>query len=144
MLYREITAVSSEIHTKHINTLCGQNGELMNVKLVCFYNRRGVYCAVRTGSSCIIQVMCFVWVREQAAIISPYSINWLVCITEMESVYCAVRTGSLCIIQVFHPVRLFSHLVSLHDCSILVSMLLLPEQTGEGWGPFKKPMFFQK
>jgi len=25
-------AVCSEIHTKHINTLCGQNGELLNVK----------------------------------------------------------------------------------------------------------------
>jgi hypothetical protein len=25
MLYREIIAVSSEIHTKQINTLCGQN-----------------------------------------------------------------------------------------------------------------------
>jgi len=24
MLYREIIAVCSEIHTKHINTLCGQ------------------------------------------------------------------------------------------------------------------------
>jgi len=28
MLYREITAVCSQIHTKHINTLCGQNVEL--------------------------------------------------------------------------------------------------------------------
>jgi hypothetical protein len=28
MLYMEIIAVSSEIHTKHINTLCGQNEEL--------------------------------------------------------------------------------------------------------------------
>jgi len=27
-------AVSSQIHTKHINTLCGQNVELLNVKLV--------------------------------------------------------------------------------------------------------------
>ena len=27
MLYREITAVCSEIHTKHINKLCGQNVE---------------------------------------------------------------------------------------------------------------------
>ena len=27
-------AVCSEIHTKHINTLCGQNVELLNVKLV--------------------------------------------------------------------------------------------------------------
>ena len=33
MLYREIIAVCSEIHTKHINTLCGQNVELLNVKL---------------------------------------------------------------------------------------------------------------
>ena len=28
MLYREIIAVCFEIHTKHINTLCGQNVEL--------------------------------------------------------------------------------------------------------------------
>jgi len=36
--------------------------------------------------------MCFVWISEQTAIISLYSINWLVCITERECVYCAVRT----------------------------------------------------
>jgi hypothetical protein len=36
--------------------------------------------------------MCFVWILEQTAFISLYSINWLVCITETESVYCAVRT----------------------------------------------------
>ena len=34
MLYREITTVCSQIHTKHINTLCGLNVELLNVKLV--------------------------------------------------------------------------------------------------------------
>ena len=28
MLYREMIAVCSQIHTKHINTLCGQNVEL--------------------------------------------------------------------------------------------------------------------
>ena len=28
MLYREIIAVCSQFHTKHINTLCGQNVEL--------------------------------------------------------------------------------------------------------------------
>ena len=33
MLRREVIAVCSEIHTKHINTLCGQNVELLNVKL---------------------------------------------------------------------------------------------------------------
>jgi len=32
MLYREIIAVCSQVHTKHINTLCGQNVELFNIK----------------------------------------------------------------------------------------------------------------
>jgi len=34
MLYREVIAVCSQIHTKHINTRCGQNVELLDVKLV--------------------------------------------------------------------------------------------------------------
>ena len=34
MLYGEITIVFSEIHARHINTLCGKNVELLNVKLV--------------------------------------------------------------------------------------------------------------
>jgi len=34
MLYGEVIAVCSQIHTKHINKLCGQNVELLNVKLV--------------------------------------------------------------------------------------------------------------
>jgi len=33
MLYREIMAVCSQLHTKHINSLCGQNVELLSVKL---------------------------------------------------------------------------------------------------------------
>jgi len=33
MLYREVIDVCCQIHTKHINTLCGQNVELLNVKL---------------------------------------------------------------------------------------------------------------
>ena len=32
MMYREIIAVCSEIRTKHINTLCGQNVEFFSVK----------------------------------------------------------------------------------------------------------------
>jgi len=38
MLYMEIIAVSSQIHTKHTNTLCGQNVELLNVKPVGTYS----------------------------------------------------------------------------------------------------------
>jgi hypothetical protein len=33
MLHRETIAVCSEIHTAHINTLCGQTVELVSVKL---------------------------------------------------------------------------------------------------------------
>jgi len=31
MLYREIIAICSQIHIKHINTPCGQNVELLKV-----------------------------------------------------------------------------------------------------------------
>ena len=33
MLYSKMIAVFSQIHTKYINTLSGQNVELLNVKL---------------------------------------------------------------------------------------------------------------
>jgi hypothetical protein len=34
MLYREYSLFFFQIHTKHIITLCGQNLEMFNVKLV--------------------------------------------------------------------------------------------------------------
>ena len=43
MLCREIIAVCSQIHTKHINTVCGQNVELLNVKLVVQYIYTYIY-----------------------------------------------------------------------------------------------------
>jgi len=42
MPYRETIAVCSEIHTKHINTLCGQNVELLNVKLAVHIMTTGI------------------------------------------------------------------------------------------------------
>jgi hypothetical protein len=39
--------------------------------------------------------MCFMWISEQTAIISLYSINWLAFMTETVCVYCAVRAQSL-------------------------------------------------
>jgi hypothetical protein len=36
MLYREIIAVCSQIHTKHTNTLCGLNAKLLKVKLAVY------------------------------------------------------------------------------------------------------------
>ena len=44
MPYREIIAVCSEIHTKHINTLCGHNVELLDVKLAVHIVTTGFKC----------------------------------------------------------------------------------------------------
>jgi hypothetical protein len=47
MLYREIIAVCSQIHTKRINKLCGQNVECLNVKpggvYVCIHTQTHTY-----------------------------------------------------------------------------------------------------
>jgi hypothetical protein len=37
-MFREKTIVYSEMHMKHINTLCEQNSELINVKVSGMYN----------------------------------------------------------------------------------------------------------
>ena len=44
MLCREIIAVCSEIHTKHINTVCGQNVEFLNVALGGMYSDHWLFC----------------------------------------------------------------------------------------------------
>jgi len=43
MLYREKIAVFSQIHTEHINTLCGLNAELLYVKLAVRIMTSGLY-----------------------------------------------------------------------------------------------------
>ena len=53
MLYKEIIAVCSQIHTKHINTLCGQDVELLNVKPLGTYSDR---CAVHTVTTGLCRV----------------------------------------------------------------------------------------
>ena len=42
MLYREIIAVCFQIHTEHINSLCGQNVELLMVRLVVHIETTGL------------------------------------------------------------------------------------------------------
>ena len=43
MLYRVIIAVCTEIHTKHINTLCGQNVNFFMLNLVVYIVTTGLY-----------------------------------------------------------------------------------------------------
>jgi hypothetical protein len=56
MLYSEIIAVCSEIHTKHINTLCGQNVEFVNVKHGGTYiNHWALNCYEECGDFSVVQ-----------------------------------------------------------------------------------------
>ena len=70
----------SRCHVKSIKLTVAVCTAGFNVHTFCFQPTQTVF-------------VCFVWISEQTAIISLYSINWLVCITETECVYCAVRTG---------------------------------------------------
>ena len=72
---------------------------------------------IRNFPFCLHNVfMCFVWIWEQTAIISLYSINWLVgFITETECVYCAVRstfyvlpTQSICFVWIWEQTAIIS------------------------------------
>ena len=57
MLYREIMAVCSEIHTQHISTVCGQNVELKNVKLVVHIKTTGLFKEPYKGSVTVLQIV---------------------------------------------------------------------------------------
>ena len=50
MLYREIIAVCSQIHTKHINTQCGQNEEFVKVTAGGTLGFKGLNPSIKTGS----------------------------------------------------------------------------------------------
>ena len=54
MLYREIMTVCSQIHTKHINTLCGQNVELLNVNLAVDIVTTGLQSVNVSGAVCYL------------------------------------------------------------------------------------------
>ena len=92
------------LYTQFINNLYGSENKqrlfLYTALTDCFYNRDGVsllrgtdWVFIYNSTFCPHSVfMCFVWIWEQTAIISLYSINWLVFITETKCVYCSVRT----------------------------------------------------
>jgi len=99
--------------------------------LVCITETECVYCAVRTehltftnSTFCPRSVfMCFVWISEQTAIISLYSINWLVCITETNCVYCADRTEHLTFTNsIFCPHSVFISFVRIWEQTAIISL----------------------
>ena len=78
--------------------------------------------------------MYFVWISEQTAIISLYSINWLIIITGTECVYCAVRTGcwNCTLLQNFANITASN---PLHHSGFSIFIFL-----SEGWaGDIRKP-----
>ena len=48
MLYRDIIAVCSQIHTEHINTLCGQNVDLY-IKIQCVPRSKHSVSVIKTS-----------------------------------------------------------------------------------------------
>jgi hypothetical protein len=68
MFYREIIAVCSQIHTKHINTLCGQNGELLNVKLAVHLLATGGTYSDHCAVYIVISGHCIRTVQRSAAV----------------------------------------------------------------------------
>jgi hypothetical protein len=67
MLYREIFDVCSQFHTKHIHTLCGQNVELLNVKLAVHRVTTGLQ---RVKSLSVINTSQLMLCREMIAVCS--------------------------------------------------------------------------
>ena len=74
--------------------------------------------------------MCFVWISEQTAIISLYSINWLVFITQTECVCCAVRTGSLTRVKLSLQIPWWAYTVSRRPATVEVGVRSQASQYG--------------
>ena len=72
MLYREIMAVCSEIHTKHIKTLCGQNVELLHVKLSVHIVTTGL-CMCAGSDYSVCSVLCLHAVSPCRCSLTVYS-----------------------------------------------------------------------
>jgi hypothetical protein len=74
MLYREIIAVCSEIHTKHINILCGQNVEFVSVK------PGDTHSSHTRNSSCYTKQLAYVQTKHLA--ISSYYKKAFLCVLQ--------------------------------------------------------------
>ena len=78
MLYSEIIAVCSQIHTKHINTLCGQNVGLLNVKLALH--------KIRSGSMPITWAL-----QSKSCAMWGYTNTWILCCNPTRNIRLCAR-----------------------------------------------------
>ena len=83
--------------------------------------------------------MCFVWISEQTAIISLYSVDWLVFINETESVYCAVRTVHLTV-----PTKCTNIIPLTLPAHPVLYVAVAKRKTGEDPRDFHETMTFRK
>ena len=132
MLYREIIAVCSQIHTKHINTLCGQNVELLSVK---FVDTESNYCALKVKVWCQFSVFCF-WVIFNSNLYShfffyltltPHLKRWqtrLKIFLSDSSWYPADSTGQTDGSHMFNATRISVIISALRNCILYCNFLL--------------------
>jgi hypothetical protein len=91
MLYSEIIAVCSQIHTKHINTLCGQNVELLNVEPSGTYsNRLDIFTGYGLGNSASVVIRCIYTVLRS---LTHSTIFWEADSTVRKVTYVADKTS---------------------------------------------------
>jgi hypothetical protein len=72
MLYREIIAVCSEIHTKHINTQCGQNVELFKIRRCGMYINHWVLKCKITNKRINLLLLLLPFIRIFLSSLQPY------------------------------------------------------------------------
>jgi len=89
MLYREIIAVCSQIHTLHINTLCGQNVELVKVKFQSVPHSKHTQSFIQTSQLMLYTEIIAVCSQMRTKhIITHYGQN-----VELVNVKCSLRTA---------------------------------------------------
>jgi hypothetical protein len=128
MLYREIIGVCSEIQTKHINTLCGQKVEFVNVKPGGEYSNHWAVKGLRISHKR--------WLCALISRISPFinGVKWWWIVTLRPIKYWCVNVISLRIVLAFNCgwTRTFMWLITLQstaNCCVVLCLIICGNTT---------------
>jgi hypothetical protein len=105
MPYREIIAVCSQIHTKHINALCGPNVELLYVKLAVHI----VTTVLLEGEELLFLKQCALCVFVRYYFQSDYSLH---CCSKLHTPVTVSCPDILALIAMEHSNFTFSHFLT--------------------------------